>query len=63
MTAKPISKRPVGGMESAGAIQIIRKSVETKGVMYTKYLGDGDSKGFASVVEDKPYGNVTAFSA
>lgn len=46
-----------GGMESAGAIAIFRRSVETRGVMYTKYLGDGDSKGFSSVVEDKPYGD------
>lgn len=27
-----------GGMESAGAIEIIRRSVETRGVLYTKYL-------------------------
>lgn len=45
-------------MESAGAIEIFRRSVETRGVLYTKYLGDGDSKGFASVVADKPYGDV-----
>lgn len=44
-----------GGMESSGAINIFRRSVETRGVKYTKYLGDGDSKAFSSVIEDKPY--------
>lgn len=45
-----------GGMESAGAIAMFRRSEEARGVRYTKYLGDGDSKGFQSVVEDQPYG-------
>lgn len=45
-----------GGIESSGAIiNIFRRSVETRSVKYTKYLGDGDSKAFSSVTEDKPY--------
>lgn len=47
-----------GGMESAGAVKIFERSVNKYGVRYTKYLGDGDSKGFKRVVESKPYGDV-----
>lgn len=47
-----------GGVEPAGEIAIFCKSVETRGVLYTKFLGDGVSKGFASVVEDNPYGCI-----
>lgn len=59
MTAKLISRDPVEGW-SLLVREIFRRSVETRGVFNTKYLGDGDSKGFASVVEDKPepYGDV-----
>lgn len=37
-----------GGMEVDGAIQIFHRSLE-KNLRYTRYLGDGDSKGFAAV--------------
>lgn len=45
-----------GGMEIAGALHVFRNSVK-RNVRYTKYLGDGDSKGFQVVKDDKPYGN------
>lgn len=45
-----------GGMEVVGAKRICSRSVDKLGVKYTKYLGDGDSKGFEAVLEDKPYG-------
>jgi hypothetical protein len=46
-----------GGMEGNGAQAIFRRFVPTDNVHYVEYLGDGDSKGFASVVESNPYGN------
>lgn len=46
-------------MESAGAIEIFRRSVETRGVLYTKYLEDRDSKRFASVVNISRQATVT----
>ena len=44
-------------MESAGAVQIFRRSVERFNLRYTKYLGDGDSSSFSKVQEAKPYGD------
>jgi hypothetical protein len=46
-----------GGMESAGVLKLFQRSVQNYGVWYTKYLGDGDSKGFLKVTEAKPCGN------
>ena len=36
-------------MECAGALRIFERSIEDRGVRYTKYYGDGDSKGYAIV--------------
>lgn len=44
-----------GGMEVAGALEVFRNSV-TRNVRYTRYLGDGDSKGCQVVNEAQPYG-------
>ena len=38
-------------MEAAGVINIIKRSVETKKLRCTTYLGDGDSKSFKDIVE------------
>lgn len=46
-----------GGMEIAGAKAVCRCSENKLGLRYTQYLGDGDSKGFAAVLESKPYGD------
>ena len=48
-----------GGMEAEGAVRIFHRSVDSRGVKYIKYLGDGDSKGYNTVVASKPYGNDT----
>jgi hypothetical protein len=48
-----------GGMEVAGAVAIFQRSENLYNVRYTKYLGDGDSKGFKKVVESAPYGMTT----
>lgn len=45
-----------GGMEIEGARAIFSRSMMTRGVRYLTYLGDGDSKGYAGVCEDEPYG-------
>lgn len=46
-----------GGMEVEGAKEIFSRSLQTYNVCYTRYLGDGDSKGFAAIEEMSPYGN------
>lgn len=33
-----------GGMEAAGAVTMFNCSVQERGVRYTQFLGDGDSK-------------------
>ena len=44
-----------GSMEAAGVMNIYKRSVETKKLRYTKYLGDGDSKAFQDVVAANVY--------
>ncbi|GFW42163.1 uncharacterized protein TNCV_1206191 [Trichonephila clavipes] len=44
-------------MEVAGALSIFQRSQSLYNVRYTKYLGDGDSKAFTSIVENKVYGD------
>lgn len=51
-----------GGMEVAGALKLCNRSKDKLNLRYTRYLGDGDSKGFANVLENNPYGvdvNIT----
>jgi hypothetical protein len=43
-----------GGMERAGVLNIFKCSLHTRGIYYTKYLGDGDSKSYQRVVAGKP---------
>ena len=44
-----------GSMEAASVINIFKRSVETKKLRYTTYLGDGDSKSFKDIVESNIY--------
>lgn len=46
----------VGKMEVDAMIELFSRSVEKHGVMYTKYVGDGDSKSYTVIVNAKPYG-------
>ncbi|GFU41021.1 uncharacterized protein TNCV_4645921 [Trichonephila clavipes] len=46
-----------GKMEVAGALSIFQRSQSLYNVRYTKYLRDGDSKAFTSIVENKVYGD------
>jgi hypothetical protein len=43
-----------GGMEGAGVLHIFNRSLHTRGVCYTKCLGDGYSKSYRRVVAGKP---------
>lgn len=47
-----------GAMEVAGAHAVFNRSVEKRGVRYVRYLGDGDSKAFKSMLDAKPYGDI-----
>ncbi|GFW11124.1 uncharacterized protein TNCV_2842501 [Trichonephila clavipes] len=44
-----------GKMEVAEALSIFQRSQSLYNVRYTKYLGDGDSKAFTSIVENDVY--------
>lgn len=48
---------PSGGMEVDAAVKIFSRSEEKHGLRYTKYIGDGDSKDYCAVVEEKVYGD------
>ena len=39
-------------------MKIFSRSLEKRGVKYTNYLGDGDTKGLMKVVEARPYGDT-----
>lgn len=47
-----------GGMEVAAAKEVFQRSKIRGVVRYVKYLGDGDSNAFSSVIADKPYEDV-----
>ena len=44
-------------MEPEGVSRIFTRSVESRKLQYTGYIGDGDSKSFSSIKASKPYGN------
>jgi len=44
-----------GAMESSGAVEIFRRSIDQNGLIYNEYLGDGDTSSFNDVVSSDPY--------
>ena len=42
-------------MESAGAVEIFKRSIPFLNLRFTGYIGDGDSNSYASVVASAPY--------
>ena len=44
-----------GAMEGAGAVAIFKRSVEKNNLIYSKYLGDGDTSSFKNVVDSQRY--------
>ena len=57
-TSKFGADQSSGKMEPDGAKRIFLRSESTRGLIYAKYLGDGDSSSFLRVSEAKPYPNV-----
>nr|XP_047122595.1 uncharacterized protein LOC124806069 [Hydra vulgaris] len=49
--------KSAGAMESAGATEIFCSSVNKYNIRYSKYLGDGDTTSFSTVIAQKPYGD------
>lgn len=47
-----------GSMEAAGAIIMFARSVSKNNLMYTEYIGDGDTSSFTKVQESKPYNDT-----
>jgi hypothetical protein len=43
-----------GAMETEGMVAAFRQSEDTRGLVYEKYLGDGDSKSYAAVAKADP---------
>ena len=48
-------KKSSGLMEVAGAVEIFQHSVQTHKLVYSQYLGDGDTSSFKEIVESNPY--------
>ena len=46
-----------GAMESAGAVNMFKRSVDKNNMIYQYYLGDGDTSSFKSVLDSDPYAN------
>ena len=44
-----------GAMESTGAIELFRRCVSTNNLIYSEYLGDGDTSSFTDTFASKPY--------
>ena len=44
-----------GSMEAAGAVEIFQRSIQKNKLVYSHYLGDGDTSSFKEVVDSKPY--------
>ena len=45
-------------MESTSVVSLWKRSEEKRGLCYTQYIGDGDSKGYHNVVASDPYGET-----
>lgn len=44
-----------GKMEVDGMVQLFKRSVKERGVIYEDYIGDGDSKTYKAITESNPY--------
>ena len=42
-------------MESSGAVEAWRRSIETHNLAYGTYIGDGDSSSFKNLIQSNPY--------
>ena len=51
-------ERSAGSLETTGAVRIFERSLATRGLKYTKMLGDGDSSTYNTIAEREPYGEI-----
>ena len=47
-------------MESSAAVEVWKRSIETHGLIYGTYIGDGDSSSFKNLVKSNPYDGVAS---
>ena len=48
-----------GAMEAAGLVDCFKSSIQNRGLRYTNFIGDGDSKSYLEIVANDPYSGVT----
>jgi len=53
LSCKKIYESTSDGMGVAGVLNIVKCSLHTQGICYTKYLGDRDSKAYQKMVAEK----------
>ena len=46
-------------MEAAGLVDCFKSSIQNRGLRYTNFIGDGDSKSYLEIVANDPYSGVT----
>ena len=44
-----------GSMEALSGVDIFSRSIETHNLRYARYIGDGDTNSFKTVLDSKPY--------
>lgn len=50
-----------GKMEVDAVIKMFQRSEQLYNIKYVKYIGDGDSKTFKSILDSDPYADITVF--
>ena len=48
-----------GATEAAGIVDCFKSSVQNRGLRYTNFIGDGDSKSYLEIVANDPDSGVT----
>jgi len=56
-------KGSAGKMEVDAVLEMFLRSEEKFGVRYTNYVGDGDTKTFKSILDAKPYEDITVIKS
>ena len=50
-----------GSMKAAGAVEIFQQSVQKHKLVYSQYLGDGDTSSFKQVAESNAYSELALY--
>ena len=48
-------------MKAAGAVEIFQQSVQKHKLVYSQYLGDGDTSSFKQVAESNAYSELALY--